>query len=406
MDRLRILLCLSTFMTLSSFTSADDAAVMSKLLAALSPTPWGWSNTTNCCNWKNVKCDSTSRVTSINLASQNLSGTLPSDLATLTHLTSLSLHSNSLSGPIPSLANLSSLQQLYLANNAFTSIPNGVFQGLTSLQNLTLSQNYYLSPWTIPTELTHSTSLVTLYANDAKIFGYLPDIFDSFPNLQDLQLSYNNLTGPLPKSFGGSGIKNLWLHRNSLSDNINVLSSMAQLSLAWLQYNQFTGPIPDLSNCTSLRNVYLNDNKLTGSIPDSLANLTTLQLLDVSNNNLTGSIPKFASTVKLITIGYNTTSSGNGGSGGSSSPGSNGTTANWSPDGTRSSGTRSRGTSVSPVMIAAIVIAVVICVVVVFFILIKCYVGRRKRVENPENGKEVVMNIGGSNVVISIKVLR
>ncbi len=137
-------------MTLSSFTSADDAAVMSKLLAALSPTPWGWSNTTNCCNWKNVNCDSTFRVTSINLASQGLSGTLPSDLATLTHLTCLSLHSNSLSGPIPSLANLSSLQQLYLANNAFTSIPNGVFQRLTSLQNLTLSRNYYLAPWTIP----------------------------------------------------------------------------------------------------------------------------------------------------------------------------------------------------------------------------------------------------------------
>ncbi|GMY04808.1 putative receptor protein kinase TMK1 [Fagus crenata] len=226
MGNLRTSLCLSTviifsFLTLSSFTSADDATVMSKLLAVLSPAPRGWSKTTNCCNWNN-----------------SLSGTLPSDLGTLTQLTYLSLRRNSFSGPIPSLANLTSLQQLYLDNNNFTSIPNGFFQGLTSLQSLTLNSD--LASWTIPTELTHATSLVTLYASNANIIGSLPDFFDSFPNL---------------------------------------------------------------SNCKSLRRVYLSDNNLTGSIPDSLADLTTLQLIDVSNNNLTGSIPKFASTVMLSTIG-------------------------------------------------------------------------------------------------------
>ncbi|GMY04803.1 putative receptor protein kinase TMK1 [Fagus crenata] len=243
MAPLGTLLCLSTFLifsilTLSSFTSADDAAVMSKLLAALSPTPSGWSNTTDYCNWKN-----------------SLSGTLPSDLGTLTQLTNLSFRGNSLSGPIPSLANLTSLQQLYLDTNNFTSIPKGFFQGLTSLQNLSLSQNIHLAPWTIPTELTHLTSLVILSANHSNIFGSLPDIFDSFPNL---------------------------------------------------------------SNCTSLSYLYLGDNNLTGSIPEALANLTTLQLVDVSNNNLTGSIPKFASNVKLTTIGNpllvtNNPSSGSGG---------------------------------------------------------------------------------------------
>ncbi|GMY04804.1 putative receptor protein kinase TMK1 [Fagus crenata] len=171
-----------------------------------------------------------------------------------TTLTSLSLHSNSLSGPIPSLANLSSLQQLSLDNNNFSSIPNGFFQGITSLQTLTLSQNNYLAPWSIPTELTQATSLVALYANNANIIGSLPDIFDSFPSLQDLRLSYNNLTGPLPKSLGGSGIKNLWINNqlNGWSGNINVLSSMTQLYQAWLHKNQFTGPILDLFNCISV----------------------------------------------------------------------------------------------------------------------------------------------------------
>jgi Leucine-rich repeat (LRR) protein len=460
---------------------------------------------------------------SIELITQSLFGTLPSNLGTLTHLTSLSLQGNSLTGPIPSLANLTSLQQLYLDNNNFTSIPPGFFQGLTSLQILFLSQNSHLAPWTIPTELTQSTRLNTLCASNANIFGSLPDIFNSFPSLQELQLSFNNLTGPLPKSFGGSGIQKLWLDNqlNGLSGTIDVLSSMTQLSQACLNNNKFTGPIPDLSNCTSLfdlqlqdnqftglvpdslmsiptlknisldnndlqgpypkfpsyvtkvtlngntfcksfpgpcdpqvttllevaaalgypiklanswtgnnacndwtsiicdsqgsiitvnfgkqqlvgtispafanltslTNLYLNDNNLTGSIPVGLANLTTLQLLDISNNNLTGSIPNFKSTVKLTTIGNPLL--------GSSPSGSNGTR------------TGSSGSSVSPGMIAVIVIAVVILVVVVLFVSIKCYVGRRHkkfgRVENPENGKEVVMNIGGSNVVISIEVLR
>ncbi|GMY04811.1 putative receptor protein kinase TMK1 [Fagus crenata] len=500
---------------------------MSKLLAALSPAPSGWSATTACCNWKNVNCDSTGRVTSIKFVSQGLSGTLPSDLKTLTQLTSLSLQSNSLSGPIPPLANLSSLQQLYLDNNNFTSIPYGFFQGLTSLQILTLTQNIDLAPWSIPTELTQATSLRTFYASNARLLG----------------LSHNNLTGPLPKSFGGSGIKNLWLdyQLNGLSGNINVLSSMTQLYQAWLHKNQFTGPIPDLSNCTSLfdlqlrdnqftglipasltsisslknvsldnnflqgpypkfpsgtkvtldginsfclttpglacdpqvttlleiaaaleypiklasswsgnnacnqwtsvicdsqgtiitvnfgklgfvgtispaftkltslRNLYLNDKSLTGSIPAGLANMTSLQLLDVSNNNLTGLIPNFASAVKLVKsgnplLGINTPS-GSGGSGGSSP--SNGTTNNGNPllGITPASGGRSSSSSVSPGTIAGIVIAVV--VFVVLFIWIICYLRKRhSRFGSVKNGKEVIMNIGGSNVVISIEVLR
>ena len=524
MRHLKTLLCLSSFiifsiLTLSSFTSADDAAVMSKLLNALSPTPSNWSNTKHYCDWKNVICDSTLRVTSINLSYQSLSGTLPSDLGTLTQLTYLLLQRNFFSGPIPSFANLTSLQVLRLDTNNFTSIPNGFFQGLTSLQFLTLSRNYQLAPWTIPTELSQSTSLTTFYSSNSNIFGSLPDIFDYFPILRDLQLSENNLTGPLPKSFGGSKIVLLWLENqsNGLSGNIDVLSSMTKLYQAVLFKNQFTGPIPDLSNCTdlfdiqirdnqltglvpdslmsiptlknisldnnmlqgpypkfpsfvthvtlngintfcnnipgpcdpqvtillevaaalgypiklaiswkgnnvcdgwtfimcdsvgkvitvnftkqgfagmispaftkltSLRNLYLSDNNLTGSIPDALANLTTLQALDVSNNNLTGLIPKFASTVTLTTIGNPLLSS--------------------SPS--DSYGTR---TGLSAGMIAGIVIAVVILVVVVLFVWIKCYVGRRHNKfgteGNPNNGKEVFKNIDGSNVMISIEVIR
>nr|XP_023923589.1 receptor-like kinase TMK4 [Quercus suber] len=278
---------------------------MAKLLASFVPAPSGWSATTDYCKWKNVNCDGSNRVTSINLTSQSLTGILPSELGTLTQLTTLSLQGNSLSGPLPSLANLTSLQKLYLDNNNFTTIPSGFFQGLTSLQILTLSQNLDLAPWTISTELTQATSLVTFYASNANIIGSLPDIFGSFPSLQDLRLSYNNLNGTLPKSFGESGIQNLWLNsqQNGLSGTIDVLSSMTQLSQVWLFKNQFTGPIPDLSNCTSLFDLQLRDNQFTGLIPASLMSIPSLRNVSLDNNVLQGSYPQFPSSVTNHTLG-------------------------------------------------------------------------------------------------------
>ncbi|KAK7827884.1 receptor-like kinase tmk4 [Quercus suber] len=67
---------------------------------------------------------------------------LPSDLA-LSPNSPLFSPRNSFSGPLPSLANLTSLQKLYL-DKTISPIPSGFFQGLTSLQILTLSQNLVL----------------------------------------------------------------------------------------------------------------------------------------------------------------------------------------------------------------------------------------------------------------------
>nr|POE59516.1 receptor-like kinase tmk4 [Quercus suber] len=272
----------------------------------ISTAPSGWSNSTDYCNWTNVVCDR-GRVTEIELIAQSLSGTLPSDLGTLTRLEILSLQENSFSGPMPSFANHTSLRYLYLDNNNFSSIPSGFFQGLTNLQVLYLSENHNIAPWTIPTELTQATSLLRFYASDTNIFGSLPDFFGSFPNLTDLGLAYNNLSGTLPQSFGGSRIRKLRLERqkNGLSGTIDVLSSMTQLSQVWLFENEFIGPIPDLSNCTSLFDLQLSDNQFTGLIPDSLMSIATLRNVSLDNNELQGPHPQFPSSVTNHTLGTN-----------------------------------------------------------------------------------------------------
>nr|GMD72302.1 receptor-like kinase TMK4 [Ipomoea batatas] len=279
----------------------DDAAVMSKLLEALSPAPSGWSAFKDPCTWTNVNCDkSTGNVVTINLDSQSLSGNLPSEITQLASLRLLSVQINSLSGPLPSFANMSSLEELYLDSNQFSSIPQDFLLGLPNLQTFSISDNGELSPWQIPSYLAESTNLGSFYASNAGITGVIPNFFDSFPNLQNLRLSHNNLTGSLPGLFGSSKIQNLWLNnqQQGLSGTIDVLSSMTQLSQVWLQANAFTGPIPDLSKCVNLFDLQLRDNQLTGVVPVSLTGLPKLVNITLQNNYLQGPKPEFGINVK------------------------------------------------------------------------------------------------------------
>jgi Leucine-rich repeat (LRR) protein len=303
------LLLLSLLLSTTTTTTADDAATFLKLASALTPTPKGWSttNSNDYCNWNGVKCDSSNNVISINLATQSLSGILPSELSTLSQLQSLSLQENKLSGALPSLANLASLREIYIGTNNFTSIPQDCFKGLTSLQTMSMNENINLESWVISTDLTESPSLTTFEASNAKIFGTIPDMFASFPSLQNLRLSYNNLTGGLPPSFANSKIQNLWLNNQEmgLSGNIEVLSSMEQLSQVWLQKNQFTGPVPDLSKSKNLFDLQLRDNQFTGILPVSLQSLPGLLNISLSNNKLQGPVPQFGKDVIVDNSGLN-----------------------------------------------------------------------------------------------------
>ncbi|KAL5542765.1 hypothetical protein UlMin_010475 [Ulmus minor] len=297
-------LCL---LTLLLTTAADDASIMAKLLAAVKPAPSGWSASSDYCTWKGIECDGSKRVTSIGLSEKSLTGTLPSDLGALSQLTTLSFQGNSFSGALPSLANLTSLKDIYLDSNNFTSIPSGCFQGLNSLQTLSMSQNSNLQPWNFPSELTDASNLVTLYVDSCNMFGSIPDIFGSFANLIKVRLSYNNLTGSLPPSFAGSGIQNLWLNNQAMgfSGTIEVLGKMTQLSQVWLHKNQFTGSIPDLSNCDALFDLQLRDNLFSGIVPTSLMSLSSLRNVSLANNKLQGPLPSFSSSVHVDLTGTN-----------------------------------------------------------------------------------------------------
>ncbi|XP_060972102.1 receptor-like protein EIX2 [Cannabis sativa] len=145
----------------------------------------------------------------------------------------------------------------------------------------------------IPTWLWNFSSAYDIDLSRNHIYGEIP----IFPNDGSymLNLSYNKLTGPLPRipiSYM------LDLSNNYLSGNIsNFLcdpTSFARNVLAlYLENNLLSGKIP---NCwmywPSLNLIDLDNNNLTGKIPNSMGSLLSLKSLHLHNNNLIGEIPK------------------------------------------------------------------------------------------------------------------
>ncbi|MEN8218949.1 MAG: hypothetical protein ABFS56_21775 [Pseudomonadota bacterium] len=100
-----------------------------------------WNVTNKPCNWYGLSC-SGGRVSELDLYSNQLSGSIPSQLGNLTQLTMLDLSDNELSGSIPTeLGSLTNLMALELSDNQLTgSIPSQL-GNLTSLNWLCLPTN-------------------------------------------------------------------------------------------------------------------------------------------------------------------------------------------------------------------------------------------------------------------------
>ncbi|KAK9115907.1 hypothetical protein Sjap_014854 [Stephania japonica] len=290
----------------SQSTDGGDAAVMQLLKKSLKiPPSLDWS-APDPCNWAKVQC-SDGRVTRIQIGSQGVSGTVPSDMKNMTSLERLELQQNSISGPLPSLSGMGVLQVVLVHNNNFSRVPNDFFAGLSSLQVVDLDGNPF-APWTIPESVKDASSLQNFSANSANVVGGIPDVFDgdNFPSLVMLHLARNSLEGPLPKSFSGSSLQSLWLNGQGsdlkLSGTIEVLQRMTSLTEIWLNLNRFTGPIPDFSNSTSLRYLNLRDNQFTGPVPPSLVTLKSLRVVNLTNNLLQGPMPQFDPSVEVDSL--------------------------------------------------------------------------------------------------------
>ncbi|MBI9054120.1 MAG: leucine-rich repeat domain-containing protein [Bacteroidales bacterium] len=210
---------------------------------------------------------------SIDLDNNNLIGSIPSEIGSVSTLQILILNGNNLTGSIPSeLGNLPLLSYLGLYDTQLSGSIPAELGNATTLTDILLHNNQLTG--SIPSEFGNLTGLfqITLYKNE--LTGSIPTTIGNLTNLQYLNVSNNQISGSIPSEIG----------------NCTSMSSL------YLYNNQLSGSIPsEIGSCTSLSALYLYNNQLSGAVPNELNSLTNLQYLYLLNNLLTD-LPNLTST--------------------------------------------------------------------------------------------------------------
>ena len=159
-------------------SSLPSAAATLTALLLLSPIPYARAE--SCAGLSDIK----SSCTSLNLFGNNLSSLPQGIFQGLSNLKTLLLSDNNLrSLPQGIFQGLFNLQGLDLDDNNLTSLPQGIFQGLSNLQWLTLSDNNLSS---LPEGIFQGLSnLQHLWLSDNNLSSLPEGIFQGLSNLQD-----------------------------------------------------------------------------------------------------------------------------------------------------------------------------------------------------------------------------
>ena len=187
----------------TTLRSANNSLLISWVLLA-----HNGSTSSSPCNWFGVSCNAEGSVLRLNLTNSNLHGTLYKfSFSSFPNLAYFDLSLNQLFGSIPPLiSSLSKLIYLDLSINQFSgNIPPEIGL-LINLQTLYLDQNQF-------------SGSIFLYNNN--LSGSIPKELGNLKSLINLALSTNNLLGPIPASLGNlSNLTHLYLYLNQLSGSI------------------------------------------------------------------------------------------------------------------------------------------------------------------------------------------
>ncbi|XVF32662.1 hypothetical protein REPUB_Repub17cG0101700 [Reevesia pubescens] len=263
-----------------------------------------WDFTSDPCNFAGVYCES-DKVIALNLGdpragSPGLTGRIdpaigklstlaelsivPATLGQLRSLKTLDLSYNQLNGEIPrSIGTLPELTNVILCHNHLSgSVPPFLSQVLTRLDLKHNALSGSLAPDSLP------RTLQSLSLSWNQLTGQVDRLLSRLNQLNYLDLSLNQFTGPIPGQLFSFPIANLQLQRNLFSGSVQPADKVT-ISTVDLSHNRLSGQISPMFS--TVQNLYLNNNQFTGQVPacfvDRLLS-ASIQILYLQHNYLTG----------------------------------------------------------------------------------------------------------------------
>lgn len=154
------------------------------------------------------------------------------------------------------------------------------------------------SPW-YGIECNDSNRVVKIDLSNNKLKGELPDL--DLPYLEELEVSSNDLIGPLRDFQNMPALKFLNTSHNDLSGPIPNFSNLENLEFWGSIHTNLTGDFPSLDGLPNIRFIDIGNNLLDGTIPE-IRDKPFLELFYVNSNMLTGPIPTFTNCNALLEI--------------------------------------------------------------------------------------------------------
>ncbi|CAM0912973.1 unnamed protein product [Alopecurus aequalis] len=187
-----------------------------------------------------------------------------------------------------------------------TQIPAELFN-LTELVSLDLSNNNLSGP--IPPGIANLSKLETWHFNNNQLNGTFPNGSSSLSSLQSLWMFDNNIEGTLPEFIANfTHLTDLRIYGTKLQGPIpkkfSNLTNLEKLMLGDLHGGNSTFNF--IANWTNLSTLSLRKCGIIGPLPTAFLNLTKLTYLDLGSNNLSGSVEPLRPYMKSsIYIGGN-----------------------------------------------------------------------------------------------------
>ena len=138
-----------------------------------------WMSRSSVCHWYGIECGKTlndeNDILSWNMTTNRLEGSLPSEIAGLSHLEVLDLSSNGLEGELPvQIYEMQYLKKLYLRNCGFSGTISDEIAYFYPIEEMDLSEN--LLAGTLPSSMKAMVNLRELNLRDNQLSGSLPDL--------------------------------------------------------------------------------------------------------------------------------------------------------------------------------------------------------------------------------------